>query len=227
MQKIVLHYVLDEWFAQQVQPRLRGPGTLVRYCDDFVVLLGYIDDAERVLEVLGKRLGKYGLHCAGTKPVWSISGFGNPHGIRVEPRRWSRPSTSSGLPMLGHARGRARQWCASRRPKLVWRVRSRQLSSSAGPCDIGHYRNSTNASVRCSGGTLATSASPATSNALPTCMDRPGVVGTSGWHEGQTTAPLPGWRTSGCWCAFLYPGPRSSIAMPDRERIGATKNRMR
>ena len=33
-----LHYVLDEWFAEQVQPRLRGPSTLVRYCDDFVML---------------------------------------------------------------------------------------------------------------------------------------------------------------------------------------------
>lgn len=56
-----LHYVLDEWFTREVQPRLRGPSTLVRYCDDFVVLLAYKDDAERVLEVLGKRLGKYGL----------------------------------------------------------------------------------------------------------------------------------------------------------------------
>ena len=58
---VYLHYVLDEWFAEQVQPRLRGPSTLVRYCDDFVALFAYKDDAERVLEVLGKRLGKYGL----------------------------------------------------------------------------------------------------------------------------------------------------------------------
>jgi RNA-directed DNA polymerase len=58
---VYLHYVLDEWFAEQVQPRLRGPSTLVRYCDDFVVLFAYKDDAERVLAVLGKRLGKYRL----------------------------------------------------------------------------------------------------------------------------------------------------------------------
>jgi group II intron reverse transcriptase/maturase len=58
---VYLHYVLDEWFAEQVQPRLRGPSTLVRYCDDFVMLFAYKDDAERVLAVLGKRLGKYGL----------------------------------------------------------------------------------------------------------------------------------------------------------------------
>ena len=40
---VFLHYVLDEWFAEQVQPRLRGPSTLVRYCDDFVMLFAYRD----------------------------------------------------------------------------------------------------------------------------------------------------------------------------------------
>jgi len=58
---VYLHYVLDEWFAGQVQVRLRGPSTLVRYCDDFVMLFAYQDDAQRVLGVLAKRLDKYGL----------------------------------------------------------------------------------------------------------------------------------------------------------------------
>ncbi|MDR5754991.1 MULTISPECIES: group II intron reverse transcriptase/maturase [unclassified Caballeronia] len=58
---VFLHYVLDEWFAAEVQPRLRGPSTLVRFADDFVVILAHKDDAERVLRVLRKRLGKYGL----------------------------------------------------------------------------------------------------------------------------------------------------------------------
>jgi RNA-directed DNA polymerase len=58
---VFLHYVLDEWFAAEVQPRLRGPSTLVRFADDFVVILAHKDDAERVLRVLAKRLGKYGL----------------------------------------------------------------------------------------------------------------------------------------------------------------------
>jgi RNA-directed DNA polymerase len=31
---VFLHYVLDEWFAQEVQPRLRGRAHLVRYADD-------------------------------------------------------------------------------------------------------------------------------------------------------------------------------------------------
>ena len=52
---------LDEWFAQEVQPRLRGRAFLIRYADDFVI--GFADerDARRVMEVLPKRLGKYGL----------------------------------------------------------------------------------------------------------------------------------------------------------------------
>lgn len=58
---VFLHYVLDEWFSESVQTRLRGPSTLVRFADDFVMLFAYKDDAERVLKVLGKRLEKYGL----------------------------------------------------------------------------------------------------------------------------------------------------------------------
>lgn len=58
---IFLHYVLDEWFAAEVQPRLHRPSTLVRFADDFVALVGCKEDADRVLAVLGKRMGKYGL----------------------------------------------------------------------------------------------------------------------------------------------------------------------
>jgi RNA-directed DNA polymerase len=61
LSNVFLHCVLDEWFAQQVQPRLRGTSTLVRYCDDFVMLFACREDAERVHAVLGKRLEKFGL----------------------------------------------------------------------------------------------------------------------------------------------------------------------
>ncbi len=61
LSNVFLHYVLDEWFAEQVQPRLRSASTLVRYCDDFVMLFACKEDAERVHEVLGKRLAKFGL----------------------------------------------------------------------------------------------------------------------------------------------------------------------
>lgn len=58
---VFLHYVLDTWFRQEVQPRLRGRAHLIRYADDFVILFTYEEDARRVMEVLPKRFGKYGL----------------------------------------------------------------------------------------------------------------------------------------------------------------------
>jgi group II intron reverse transcriptase/maturase len=58
---LFLHYVLDVWFAGEVLPRLQGRAHLIRYADDFVILFTHEDDARRVLEVLPKRFGKYGL----------------------------------------------------------------------------------------------------------------------------------------------------------------------
>jgi RNA-directed DNA polymerase len=58
---VYLHYVLDTWFEQEVKPRLRGRAYLIRYADDFVIGFSREDDARRVMEVLPKRFGKYGL----------------------------------------------------------------------------------------------------------------------------------------------------------------------
>jgi RNA-directed DNA polymerase len=58
---IFLHTVLDAWFAKEVCPRLRGRAHLVRYADDGVLLFEYEEDARRVMAVLPKRFGKYGL----------------------------------------------------------------------------------------------------------------------------------------------------------------------
>jgi RNA-directed DNA polymerase len=58
---VYLHYVLDVWWEEVVQPRLMGRAFLIRYADDLV--MGFTDesDARRVMEVLPKRFGKYGL----------------------------------------------------------------------------------------------------------------------------------------------------------------------
>jgi RNA-directed DNA polymerase len=58
---IYLHYVLDVWFEREVRPRLRGEAHLVRYADDFVFTFERKDDAERVMGVIGKRMGRFGL----------------------------------------------------------------------------------------------------------------------------------------------------------------------
>ena len=58
---IVLHYVLDEWFEKEVRPRLKGEAFLIRYADDLVIGVAREDDARRIMEVLPKRMSKYGL----------------------------------------------------------------------------------------------------------------------------------------------------------------------
>ena len=61
LSNIYLHEVLDLWFVREVRPRMRGRAELVRYADDFVILFELKSDAERVMEALPKRLGRYGL----------------------------------------------------------------------------------------------------------------------------------------------------------------------
>ena len=58
---VYLHEVMDKWFVGTVVPKLRGQAHLVRYCDDMVMIFANEDDARRVMEVLPKRFGKYGL----------------------------------------------------------------------------------------------------------------------------------------------------------------------
>ena len=61
LSNIFLHHVLDEWFENEVKPRLKGKSTLVRFADDAVMAFADFQDAKRVLDVLGKRLGRYEL----------------------------------------------------------------------------------------------------------------------------------------------------------------------
>jgi hypothetical protein len=58
---IYLHGVLDEWFENEVKPRLRGAAHEIRFADDAVLCFQYKEDAEKVREVLPKRFAKYGL----------------------------------------------------------------------------------------------------------------------------------------------------------------------
>jgi RNA-directed DNA polymerase len=58
---IYMHEVLDTWFERVVKPRLSGKATLVRYADDAVLFFEHERDAHKVMAVLPKRFGKYGL----------------------------------------------------------------------------------------------------------------------------------------------------------------------
>ena len=101
-----LHEVLDTWFEQTVKPRLKGRASLIRYADDAVLVFEVEGDARRVLDVLPKRFGKYGLtlHPEKTRLVPF-------QGLRREPPRapvTSVParSTSWGSPTTGAGRSR-------------------------------------------------------------------------------------------------------------------------
>ena len=58
---IFLHYVLDEWYEQEVKPRLKGRSFLIRYADDFVIGSELESDARRIMEVLPQRFRRFGL----------------------------------------------------------------------------------------------------------------------------------------------------------------------
>src|SRR5919109_619101 len=79
---IFLHHVLDEWFEQEVRPRLKGRGFLIRFADDFVIGCELEGDARRIMAVLPKRVARFGLRIHPTKTA--LIAFRKPeahHGI--------------------------------------------------------------------------------------------------------------------------------------------------
>ena len=58
---IYLHYVLDRWFEETVKGHVKGYCELVRYADDFVCVVQYEPDAQRIERALKNRFNRYGL----------------------------------------------------------------------------------------------------------------------------------------------------------------------
>ena len=59
---VYLHYVLDLWFHKKWRRyEVRGDAIIVRYADDFVVGFQHKRDAERFLEAVKERFGRFGL----------------------------------------------------------------------------------------------------------------------------------------------------------------------
>ena len=103
---VFLHYVLDLWFEQEVKPRLRRNAYLVRYADDFVIGFRDHHDAQRVMDVVPKRFGKYGLTVHPTKT--KLVPFRPPSVTGRKERSPDRPGT---FDLLGftHYWGRSRK----------------------------------------------------------------------------------------------------------------------
>ena len=64
---VYLHYVLDLWFEKGIKPKLKGEAYLVRYCDDFIIMFQYENEAQIVYELLKERLKKFNLELAEDK----------------------------------------------------------------------------------------------------------------------------------------------------------------
>jgi len=79
---VYLHYVLDDWYEQEVVPRMKRATTLVRYCDDFVLVFDDFLDCVRVQRVLGKRLARFGLSLNLDKTLTVDFRFKRPDGKR-------------------------------------------------------------------------------------------------------------------------------------------------
>jgi len=121
---VYLHYLVDVWFAQAVKPCLKGRAFLVRYADDLVMGFACEADARRVLDVLPKRFGKYGLtlHPEKTRllrfvrPGGRTTGTGASQGVSPESfdflgftHYWSRSKKGSWVIKHKTARGRLRR----------------------------------------------------------------------------------------------------------------------
>jgi hypothetical protein len=73
---IFLHYVLDTWFNETVKSHIKGFCEIVRYADDFVCVVQYVEEAKRIEEALKNRFEKYGLELhPGKSRTFSFGGF--------------------------------------------------------------------------------------------------------------------------------------------------------
>ena len=113
-----MHGVLDSWFVEQVKPRLKGKASMVRFADDALLIFEFKEDMRRVMEVLPKRLGKFGLRMNEQKT--RVKRF-NP------PRATSGPKTDT-IDFLGftHYWGRSRKgrWVVKRKTQKERLTRS-------------------------------------------------------------------------------------------------------
>ena len=70
--------MLDDWFVNEVKPRMKGKCFLIRFADDFIIGCQLKSDAERLMELLPKRFDRFklSLHPEKTRMIH----FGRPSG---------------------------------------------------------------------------------------------------------------------------------------------------
>ena len=116
LSNIYLHEVLDCWFVEEVQPRMKGRTFLVRFADDFIVGFEQKEDAEKVYRVLFKRFEKYGLSLHPEKT--RLIAFGRPEEPKGDGPEGTPPETFDFL-------GFTHYWGKSR--KGTWVIRRKTM----------------------------------------------------------------------------------------------------
>jgi len=67
LSNIYLHYVLDLWFDRLFRKSCKGTARFVRYCDDYVAMFEFEEDAKRFMAEMTSRLQKFALEVEPTK----------------------------------------------------------------------------------------------------------------------------------------------------------------
>jgi group II intron reverse transcriptase/maturase len=117
LSNVYLHEVLDCWYVEQVQPRMKGQTFLVRFADDFIIGFEHKTDAEKVLRVLFQRFEKFGLSLHPEKT--RLVPFGRPQETAA-PTSGDKPGTFDFL-------GFTHYWGKSRKGRwVVWRKTMRK-----------------------------------------------------------------------------------------------------
>lgn len=55
---VYLHFLLDVWFIHEIRPNCKGQVEMIRYCDDFLILVQYPQEVDYILAQLEQRLEK-------------------------------------------------------------------------------------------------------------------------------------------------------------------------
>lgn len=105
---VYLHYALDEWFYNDVLPRLKRRASLTRFCDDFVMVFEDYSDCVRVQRVLSARMGRYALTLHEGK-------------TQLVDFRFTRPQTTKAKATTFNFLGFTHVWGKSQKGKFVVR----------------------------------------------------------------------------------------------------------
>jgi len=94
---IYLHYVLDLWFEKVAKKQQTGEAEVIRYSDDFIIGVQKREEAKGIMELLKKRLAKFGLQVSEEKT--KIIEFGRFAAINQRKRGEGKPKTFDFLGM--------------------------------------------------------------------------------------------------------------------------------